>query len=297
MRWPSSDTYFQSAVSAHNSNHNLKRINALLRQAGAVSAGRVDCFGEIGSTNSWLMAQPDIHGRVCLAELQTAGRGRRGRSWQAPRSSSVLLSLGWCLGDAAATGLSLVSGLAIVDGLRHAGVDAVGLKWPNDVMVGDKKLGGVLTELSGARCVVGMGINVTMPPPPRGKNQDRDHARDRNRPATERVNLKSLGHDIDRDVLAAALIVSHCRYLRQFCGGGFAQFVEEWNGLNVHRARSVTVELPSASFDGIVRGIDSGGALIVDQNGVRRRVISGEARVRAGEKVRQKPDKSTIKAQ
>lgn len=259
--------------------HNPERINALLRQAGAVSAGKVDWFGEIGSTNSWLMAQRDIHGRVCLAELQTAGRGRRGRSWQAPRSSSVLLSMGWCLGDAAATGLSLVSGLAIVDGLRRAGVDSVGLKWPNDVMARGKKLGGVLTELSGARCVVGMGINVTMPPPPR----------DQDRPAPDRVDLQSLGHDIDRDVLAAALIVSHCRYLWRVCGGGFAQFVEEWNGLNVHRDQPVTVELPSASFDGIVRGIDPGGALIIDQNGVRRRVISGEARVRAGGK----HDKST----
>ena len=247
----------------------------MLHQAGVVSAGRVAWFEEIGSTNSWLMGQRDIHGRVCLAELQTAGRGRRGRSWRAAPSSSVLLSLGWHLGDAAPAGLSLVSGLAIVDGLRRAGVDSVGLKWPNDVMARGKKLGGVLTELRGARCVVGMGINVTPASP------------DRECTTPARIDLKTLGYDGDRDGLAAALIVAHCRYLRRFCGGGFGQFVEEWNGLNVHRDRPVRVELPAASFAGIVRGIDPCGALIVDQDGVRRRVISAEASIRTGENTRQ----------
>ena len=260
-------------------NHNPERINALLGEAGVVCAGRVDWFGEIGSTNSWLMAQREIHGRVCIAELQTAGRGRRGRSWRAPRSGSVLLSLGWNLGgvggaaNADIAGLSLVSGLAIVDALRGAGVDSVGLKWPNDVMVRGQKLGGVLTELSGDHCVVGMGINVAAPPSPDPAPGD-----------MPRTGLKSLGHPVDRDALAAALIVSHCHYLERFCGGGFAQFVEEWNALNVHRGLRVSVESPSASFDGIVRGVDRDGALLIDRDGVRRRLISGEASVRPLEK-------------
>ena len=254
--------------------HNPERINALLRQAGVVSAGKVNWFGQIDSTNDWLMNQPDIHGRVCLAELQTAGRGRRGKVWQAARSSSVLLSIGWNLGDTDAAGLSLVSGLAIVNGVRHAGVDSVGLKWPNDLIAEGKKLGGVLTELRGANCVIGMGINVTMPP---GRDQSAGERNVRPRVDLNRVDLKSLGFDIDRDVLAAALIVSHCDYLRRFCSGGFAQFVHEWERLNVHRGRPVSVKLPSESFSGIVQGVDRDGALLVVQDGTRRRVISSAA--------------------
>ena len=270
--------------------HNLERIDALLRQARVVCAGRVAWFEEIDSTNSWLMKQRqidgenhgdthrDIHGRGCLAELQTAGRGRRGRVWRASRSSSVLLSLGWHLGAVACAGLSLVSGLAIIDGLRRTGIDGVGLKWPNDVMSGGKKLGGVLTELSGEHCVVGMGINVAMPP-------DNDAAAD-NAPRTD---LKSLGHDIDRDALAANLIIAHCHYLQHFCRGGFAQFVTEWNELNVHQGRAVSVcssaasgsaSSSSRSCDGIVRGVDRDGALLIDHNGTRRRLISAQVRIR-----------------
>ena len=257
------------------STHSPEQIDALLQQAGVASAGKVHWFAEIDSTNSWLMKQRNIHAKVCLTEWQSAGRGRRGKSWRAPRSSAVLLSIGWNLGDATATGLSLVSGLAIVDGLRRIGVDALGLKWPNDLMARGKKLGGVLTELSGANAVVGMGINVSIPPSAS------------ERIAGERTDLRALGHAIDRDRLAAALIISHCRYLRRFCERGFAQFVGEWNALNSHGNRAVSVRLPSESFTGIVRGIDAGGALIVEQDGggggapLRRRIISSEASVRA----------------
>ncbi len=266
--------------------HNLKRIDALLTSADVVSAGRVEWFEEIDSTNSWLMQQRanyDIHGSVCLAELQTAGRGRRGHTWHAPRSSSVLLSLGWRLVASDSAGLSLVSGLAIVAALRHVGVASVGLKWPNDVMVREQKLGGVLTELCGEYCVVGMGINIAIPPFDEcsstsdsftGKLPD-------NRIADmPRTDLKSLGYSINRDALAAALIIAHCNYLRRFGNGGFAQFVDEWNALNVHRDCAVSVESPAASYHGIVRGVGCDGALSIDCDGTQRRLISGEMRVR-----------------
>ena len=255
------------------STHSLERIDFLLQRAEAESAGRVTWFEQIDSTNSWLMAQRDIHARVCLTECQTAGRGRRGRVWQAPRASAVLLSIGWDLGAAAAanaaSGLSLVSGLATIDGLRRAGVCSIGLKWPNDLIAHRGKLGGVLTELRGAQCVVGVGINVVEPPPSEAQT------------AHPRTDLQSLGHDIDRDVLAAQLIAAHCRYLRRFCRHGFARFAGEWNRLNVHRGQLVRVELPTESFSGIVRGVDDDGALIVERDGVRRRVISSEASVRS----------------
>ncbi len=263
------------------SNHNLTRINALLQPAGVVSVGKVHWFERIDSTNNWLLQQQHCHGKVCVAELQTAGRGSHGRSWQAWPASSVLLSIGWRLGAAAAAGLSLVSGLAVVASLRRVGVDAVALKWPNDLLVselgsgaglelglgakhGGKKLGGVLTELKGAHAVVGIGINVRLPPACRL--------------APTWVDLKTLGYEVDRDLLAAALIICHCHYLRRFCAGGFAQFVDEWNQLNAYQGQRVSVELPGESVDGIVQGVDHQGALLIQQHGGRRRIFSGQVR-------------------
>lgn len=258
------------------SHHHLERINALLARAGVAAAGRVSWFGEIDSTNTWLMRQAEVHARVCLAEWQSAGRGRRGRSWRATRSAAVLLSIGWDLGNANAAGLSLVSGLAVVAALRRSGLHSAGLKWPNDVMVRngeiESKLGGVLTELRGTRCVVGVGINVKMP------------AADA---TAGRADLQSLGYAADRDQLAADLIIAHCRHLQRFRRLGLAPFVDEWNQLHIHRNRAVSVRLPGELLHGIARGIDRHGALIIDQDGGRRRIISGQASVRAREPVSQ----------
>lgn len=244
--------------------HNLARIESLLQQARAACAGRVEWFAEIDSTNDRLMAQPDIHARVCIAELQTAGRGRRGRAWRAPQSGAVLLSIGWRLGGGA-SGLSLVSGLAIADCLRRAGVVGVGLKWPNDVLVAGKKLGGVLTELRGAFCVVGVGINVARAP---------------DEFASDATDLTALGYALDRDQLAAELIIAHCCYLEKFCEHGFAPFKDEWNNVNVYRDVAVTVASPAEEFCGLARGVDDDGALLVEHSGELRRIISGDVRVR-----------------
>ncbi|MGR3914181.1 MAG: biotin--[acetyl-CoA-carboxylase] ligase, partial [Gammaproteobacteria bacterium] len=160
-------------------------------------------------------------------------------------------------------GLSLLSGLAAVDALRRAGIEGIGLKWPNDLIAEGKKLGGVLTELRGGDCVIGIGLNVMMPPMARAW-----------------TNLQALGYEIDRDALAAGLIISHCRLLRRFCSGGFAQFVDAWQRLNVHHGRAVSAQSPRARIDGIARGIDERGALLIERRGEVRRVISGEVSLR-----------------
>ena len=241
----------------------------LVRAAGSEAAGRLHWFAEIGSTNDWLLAREDLHARVCIAEAQSAGRGRRGRSWRAAPGGAILFSIGWQLDDENADGLSLVSGLAAVEALRNCGVDKIGLKWPNDLVTvaGNKKLGGVLTELRGRECVIGLGLNVMMPDEIPGA-----------------ASLQSLGHEVDRDEIAAALIISHCKFLRRFCRGGFAQFAGDWQRLNVHRDCAVTVTSPRETFAGIARGVDKSGALIVEQNHARRRVVSGLVSLR-GQKV------------
>ena len=271
-------------------NHDPAKIDEILRHAGVVSAGKITWFSEVDSTNNRLMQQRknhDIHGEIHLTERQTAGRGRRGKTWRTAHSGGILMSVGWRLGDAKPSGLSLVSGLAVVAALRECGVESVGLKWPNDIMASGKKLGGVLTEISGGQGVIGIGINVADSP----DDDDTDTAGNNtanavNKNANDTVDdlprtcLKSLGYDIDRDALAAALIIAHCRYLTRFCAAGFAQFVAEWNALNIHKDCAVWIQSPAESFAGIVRGVDADGALLLDANGNRRRLISGDASIR-----------------
>lgn len=274
--------------------HDITLINALLTRAGAPAAGRVDWFERIDSTNTWLLRQADAHARVCIAEWQSAGRGRRGRVWRAPPSRAVLLSIGWNLpGAAAAAGLSLVAGLAVAAALRELGVDSIALKWPNDILAGGGKLGGVLTELSGGRGVIGVGVNVAAVETPSPESPSAETLSPKSpspeSPSPEspddppRVDLQALGFSIDRDQLAAALIIAHCDYLRRFCARGLPAFVDEWNAAHAYRGRAVAVQLPGESFRGIARGIDADGALIIDAHDGARRILSAEARVRAVE--------------
>ena len=148
-----------------------ERISQQLSVAGITS--KVEVHHLIDSTNSYLMRKLSTgleNGLTCIAECQSAGRGRRGRVWQSPFGSHIYLSMYWSLsqGMAGAMGLSLVVGLAIADTLKKLYNVAPQLKWPNDIYVNDKKLAGILVELEGQAigscdCVIGIGINVDMP--------------------------------------------------------------------------------------------------------------------------------------
>ncbi len=132
---------------------------------------RLDVVGETGSTQADLLdraaAGEDIDGVVLLAEHQTCGRGRHGRHWSAPPRTQLALSVGVDAQTVPASGwgwLTLATGVAVADALAEAtGID-VGLKWPNDVVVGAAKLAGILAEVAAPKpaVVVGLGVNVTM---------------------------------------------------------------------------------------------------------------------------------------
>jgi BirA family biotin operon repressor/biotin-[acetyl-CoA-carboxylase] ligase len=133
----------------------------------------VDIFLEIDSTNTWLRQKAldgAPTGSVCVAEMQSAGRGRRNRRWVSPFAASLYLSLLWrsAAGAAELGGLSLAVGVAIVRSLRAFGIDTAGLKWPNDVLVDGAKLAGILIDVIGestgpCSVIIGIGINVAMP--------------------------------------------------------------------------------------------------------------------------------------
>lgn len=252
--------------------HNIKRIAELLATSKKFSGDGIYYFEEIESTNSWLLAQNgmcgQIDGKICLTERQTAGKGRRGKFWLASASSAVLLSMGWNLQESSSQGLSLVSGLAVVHALQELGVKGIQLKWPNDVIADGKKLGGILVEISAADCVIGVGINVNIPP-----SLDMQIEQ----PWTD---LYALGFQLDRDQLVAAIVLNHERFLLSYRINGFVSFVDRWNALHAYQNQLVEVVSADNYWSGTALGTDEQGAFLVKSGGVVRRIISADVSIR-----------------
>mgnify|MGYP005753752409 CR=1 FL=1 len=239
---------------------------------------RVEVVPVIGSTNQyWLESSPGLEkGDVCLAECQTAGRGRRGRHWVSPFGGQLILSLYWRLeqGMAAAMGLSLVVGIAVVEALQAQGFEGVQLKWPNDLYLGGRKLAGILVEMSGTaggpcHLVIGMGLNLLLP---------RDEQTRIDQPWAE---LAELGEIADRNALVVALVGYLQRYLALFEREGIAAFREQWNRLDYFNGKPVRVLMGEQEVHGRARGIDDQGALLLElDNGEIKRFLGGEISLR-----------------
>lgn len=236
----------------------------------------------IPSTNTALLAIPEItpgKAQVLLAENQTAGRGRRGRPWLATLGGNLSLSIGWSFQemprDLAA--LSLVIGVCVLRALEAEGVSGVRLKWPNDLLIGDAKLGGILIEMraesSGpVHVVIGIGLNMML-----GKQALEDVAAS----GTRAIDLASLPRGpIDRNLLAAHLVSRVLEALPRFAHEGFEAYGEAWRAADALRGRTITVKLAEQEEVGIARGIDAGGSLLVETRDGLRRYMAGEVSVR-----------------
>ncbi|MBQ0757215.1 MAG: bifunctional biotin--[acetyl-CoA-carboxylase] ligase/biotin operon repressor BirA [Amphritea sp.] len=232
----------------------------------------------IPSTNAMAMeaVYRDGHGSLYLAEQQTAGRGRRGRSWASPFASNLYFSLTWQFnnGAAALEGLSLAVGIALIRGLKQLGVDDVQVKWPNDLLWRGKKLAGVLLEMSGdaaGECfvVIGVGINVRMP---------EAAAESIEQPWTDLQQV--LGIAPSRNKLLAELMNQLVPMLEQFSSEGFAPFKEEWQGANAHLDQQVNLHVGNRREQGVCRGVDQAGALLLETDGELQAFHGGEVSVR-----------------
>lgn len=236
---------------------------------------------EIGSTNQHLMegaARGLPKGYVCLAEMQTRGRGRRGRAWVSPFGSNVYLSVLWRFGEGPArlAGLSLAMGVAVVRALAALGVRDVGLKWPNDVIWRGGKLAGILLEVAGessgpCHAVVGVGINLNM------------SAGEGVRIGQPWADLASSFPSIGRNQLATELIHQLLLGLAAYEHSGLETFQREWGASDVLMGRVVSLHLPEGVVTGVAGGVDGQGALVVEVGGVRRLYTYGEVTVRAAE--------------
>ncbi|RDS82852.1 biotin--[acetyl-CoA-carboxylase] ligase [Dyella monticola] len=235
-------------------------IRANLSAALASRLGGLDVHWEIDSTSSVLQRRgagaPDFS--VVMAETQTAGRGRRGRTWLSPPGLNIYLS---CLkrfdgGFAALSGLSLATGVIVLRALHALGIHGPCLKWPNDVLADGGKLAGILVELSGeyqgpCAAVIGIGLNLRL------TNALREQA---GQPVCDLATLAQ-GVPPDRNHAAAALINSLVDGLEQFERDGFAAFADDYAEHDALRGIPLHVSSPSGELDGIGAGIDARGAL------------------------------------
>jgi len=244
----------------------------------AQSLTDIELLLTVDSTNHYLTDASRISQKpyaVCLAEMQTAGRGRRGRSWFSPFGKNIYLSIGFDLpgGVEALSGLSLVIGLAAARVLRSQGVDNAMVKWPNDIWVDGKKLAGVLVELQGEattgwRVVAGIGLNVEMT-------------------QAEGAGIDQLWASVSeyascsRNKMVAMLLENLVQVLAIFKENGFEAFLMEWQQYDCLRGKSIV--LSNSGIEGIAKGIDAFGALQVDTGVELLAVNAGDVSVRPNE--------------
>ncbi|WP_213637538.1 bifunctional biotin--[acetyl-CoA-carboxylase] ligase/biotin operon repressor BirA, partial [Providencia rettgeri] len=233
------------------------QINLLSEEAIKKQIDDVNIIVEpvIDSTNQYMLERiAELKsGDTCLAEYQSAGRGRRGRQWISPFGCNLYLSMYWRLeqGPAAAVGLSLVVGIVIAEVLNRISQEKVKVKWPNDLYMNDKKLAGILVELTGktgdaAHIIIGVGINIGM------NNNNIESSKSITQ---EWSSLRDEVENIERNELSANIIKSLRESLVIFEHEGLKPFLERWFKLDNFLNRHVKLLIGNDVISGIERGV------------------------------------------
>ncbi len=240
----------------------------------------LEVFDTIASTNSYLMQNMSAktHGTCVMANLQTSGRGRRGREWQASLGASLTFSLLWRFqsGAAALSGLSLAVGIALIRSLKELGITEAKLKWPNDVLVHQQKLAGILIELQGdmegpSTAVIGVGINLNLSDAMINKIDQ---------PVTDLRRIKN--ESINPNTLMASLLRHLTNVLQAFEQAGFESLITEWTSYHTYHLEPVRMLMPDGSeVAGVVQGITENGSLLVQTEHGLQKMMSGEISLRA----------------
>jgi BirA family biotin operon repressor/biotin-[acetyl-CoA-carboxylase] ligase len=240
----------------------------------------VEVFDTLPSTNSYLMQNmgAKTHGTCVVSNLQTSGRGRRGREWQASLGASLTFSLLWRFqcGAAALSGLSLAVGVALIRSLHELGATEAKLKWPNDILVDQKKLAGILIELQGdmegpSTAVIGVGINLQLPESVLQKIDQ---------PATDLH--QTLAHTINPNALMATLLKHLVDVLLTFERAGFDELRDEWTAHHAYHQQPVRMLMPDGSeVTGVVQAISENGSLMIETAKGMQKFMSGEISLRS----------------
>lgn len=235
---------------------------------------------EVDSTNTWgkrLAEEGAPHGTLVVADEQTQGRGRRGRSWQSPKGTniSMTLILRPDLEPARASMLTIVMGLSVAQGLKELLKLPVQIKWPNDAVLNGHKLCGILTEMSAQidyinYVVVGTGINVNLPEVP---EELKDIATSL---------LIETGRRVNRAEVIGAVLRAFARNYESFLvAGDLTGLLNAYNEILANRDRQVRVLDPKEPYEGVALGINARGELLVRKaDGSISEVYAGEVSVR-----------------
>lgn len=246
----------------------------------AATRFRLEILQQAASSNTELLrraTQGAPSGSVLAVELQTAGRGRIGRTWHSGLGNALTFSLLWRFdcGLNALSGLSLAVGVAILRTLQDCNATGVGLKWPNDVLTPYGKLGGVLIEAQGdmygpSAVVIGIGLNCNLPI----KIQQ---AIEQPAAALDQVCTAPP----DRNRLLAALLQELAKVLDEFASAGFAPLRTEWEQQHAYQNQPVQLHMPDGSvIGGIARGVTDSGELVLETVQGMRQFNSGEVGAR-----------------
>jgi BirA family biotin operon repressor/biotin-[acetyl-CoA-carboxylase] ligase len=244
----------------------------------------IEILPQTASSNTLLLQRAGLDianggapsGSALAVELQTAGRGRMGRTWHSGLGTVLTFSLLWRFecGLNALSGLSLAVGLAQMRALKKLGAQGVQLKWPNDILTPRGKLGGVLIEAQGdvlgpSAVVIGIGMNCTMP-----DNLQRQI--DQPASALDEVCAILPG----RNQLLAVLLQELAGVLQRFAQEGFSPMREEWEQCHIHQNKPIELQMPDGStVRGIARGVSDSGELCLETTQGMRRLNSGEVGV------------------
>jgi BirA family biotin operon repressor/biotin-[acetyl-CoA-carboxylase] ligase len=254
-------------------------IKVYLSDSARACLNHLECHQVIDSTNTNLIQQLGQglqSGRVCLTEKQTAGRGRRGRTWVSPYAGSVYMSVSQVFqrGAISTEGLSLAVGVLVAEALVKFGVGEIQLKWPNDIYWQGKKLAGILLELVGdaaGECavVIGLGLNVSLP---RAAADEIDQSW---------IDLQSiLKTTISRSELTAELLNCLLPALANYEIDGFESYSKRWENLDFLKGCSVTASIGEGGVVGDAQGVNERGALVIKTPLGLQVVSGGEVSVR-----------------
>ena len=239
-------------------------------------------YEEVGSTNDVAKELADegaLHGEVVIAERQSAGRGRRGRSWSSPPRKNLYLSvvLRPDLPPARAPEVTLLAAVAVCQAVRRAGVASAAIKWPNDVLASGRQLAGVLTEMAAEVervqwLVVGIGVNV---------NAAADDFPDELRELATSLLIER-GDPVPRALFAAALLTALEEWLDRHAAEGFAPVRAAWREMSDTLGRQVRVRVGTADLVGLAEDVDETGALLVRTASGLERVVAGDVEMLRG---------------
>ena len=248
---------------------NAQHLTSKLQPKSLSLIEQIYVFNELDSTNRYLLEHKGC-GEVCLAETQMQGRGRRGRSWSSPDTGNIYLSMSWCFDVIPEQFplISLITGISICEVLNSSGLQGHGIKWPNDILINQQKIAGILVETSGSlqRVVIGIGLNL--------------YSTNNKQLSTKQLPTKqSLQDEIQlpwcsledvmvnvpqRDDLIVGIINNLVDKMSALNSLSFSDFIQRWKQWDIVIDRPVTIINGEKKINGLAKGIDKNGHILVE---------------------------------